>query len=174
MFLGEMLTWCEPMYRARMEFVKGDIGKALCWFKDKTGEDARFITLHPRNQRFASEVPEGIAIEYAGGCLSWEVWLAPGAILGDKRGGGIAEHPPAIMSTLAGGKFRVDIIHAEVATRELPKRGRKHRELPVDLIEKWQSEGLGSKAIASRLKGEGVVVSYKTIQRLLKGERLLV
>ena len=54
-------------------------------------------------------------------------------------------------------------------------RGRKHRALPMELITRWAGEGMGGKAIAARLKGEhGIKVSYKTIQRLLTGQRVLV
>ena len=76
------------------------------------------------------------------------------------------------MSTLAGKKSEVDIIHPADAITTLPKRGPKYKALPVELITKWASEAMGSKAIASRLQHElGIVVSYKTIQRLLSGER---
>jgi len=52
------------------------------------------------------------------------------------------------------------------------KRGPKRRQLPEDLIKQWSSEGMGSKAITSQLKAElGITVSYKTIQRILSGER---
>ena len=55
------------------------------------------------------------------------------------------------------------------------KRGPKHKALPQELIEKWTGEGMGSKAIASKLNNElGIKVSYKTIQRLLSGNRKLV
>ena len=48
----------------------------------------------------------------------------------------------------------------------------KKRELPEELIRQLHSQGMGSKAIASSLKArQSVVVSYKTIQRILKGER---
>ncbi|MFC1965192.1 hypothetical protein ACFLWG_04260 [Chloroflexota bacterium] len=48
------------------------------------------------------------------------------------------------------------------------KRGPKHRELPDNLIEKLSAEGLGSKAIASRLAVDGIKVSSKTVQRRLQ------
>ncbi|MFC2122092.1 hypothetical protein ACFLRP_00195 [Bacteroidota bacterium] len=47
----------------------------------------------------------------------------------------------------------------------------KKRALPEDLIERLNKHGLGSKAIATKLKARGIVVSYKTIQRLLNGQR---
>jgi hypothetical protein len=77
-----------------------------------------------------------------------------------------------IMSTLESKKSEVDIIQPSVAIRAVVKRGPKHRQLPEDLIRQLASEGMGSKVIAARLKAEhGIIVSYKTIQRILSGER---
>jgi len=76
------------------------------------------------------------------------------------------------MSTLENPKNEVDIIRPSVATRTLGKRGPKHRQLPEDLIRQLADKDMGAKAIASKLKRElGVDVSYRTIQRLLSGER---
>ena len=80
-----------------------------------------------------------------------------------------------IMSTLESKKFEVDIIHPPDATRTSVKRGPRHRPLPEDLINLLAGEGLGSKAIAARLKAEfGITVSYKTIQRVVSGQRVMV
>ena len=77
-----------------------------------------------------------------------------------------------IMSTLESQNFEVDIIRSPVATRTLGKRGPKHKPLPEDVIRRLSVEGMGSKAIAAKLKTElGIDISYKTIQRLLSGER---
>ena len=51
------------------------------------------------------------------------------------------------------------------------RRGAKSKDLPVELISRWASEGNGSKAITSKLNEQGIQVSYKTIQRVLSGER---
>ena len=84
------------------------------------------------------------------------------------------------MSTVNGKKSEVDIIQSPVGkvTREKQpikteaKRGPKQKALPQELISQWAGEGMGSKAIASKLNNElGIKVSYKTIQRLLSGER---
>jgi hypothetical protein len=78
------------------------------------------------------------------------------------------------MSTLENKKTTVDIIEAVTYKRTLGKRGPKQRDLPNQLIEQWASEGMGSKAIASRLIREiDIKVSYKTIQRLLSKNRKL-
>ena len=76
------------------------------------------------------------------------------------------------MSTVNGKKSEVDIFQPPggKATRE--KRGPKKRALPHELIKQWAGEGMGSKAIASKLNNElGITVSYKTIQRTLAGKR---
>ena len=74
---------------------------------------------------------------------------------------------------MAGKKSEVDIIQPAVTVRTLRKRGPKPKALPEELIIQWAGEGMGSKAIAARLKGEGIEVSYKTIQRVISGERQL-
>ena len=51
------------------------------------------------------------------------------------------------------------------------KTSYKKRELPEELIRQLSDDGLGSVAIATRLNKNGVAVSYKTIQRLLSGDR---
>jgi len=78
-----------------------------------------------------------------------------------------------IMSTVERGKIQVDMIHPPDTTRTPPKRGPKFRDLPEDLIRELASQDQGSKAIATRLNVEhGIKVSYKTIQRVLSGERM--
>lgn len=68
-----------------------------------------------------------------------------------------------IMSTVKGKKYEVD--NPPTRTKG---RGPKHRLLPEDLIAQLSGEGMGSKAIAAKLKDDfGTRVSYKTIQRRL-------
>jgi len=76
-----------------------------------------------------------------------------------------------IMSTVESKKIEVDIIYPSDAMSK-GKRGPKHRQLPEDLVVRLAGEGVGSKAIAAKLKAElSITVSYKTIQRVLSGER---
>jgi hypothetical protein len=77
------------------------------------------------------------------------------------------------MSPMAVKKTEVDIIHPADAIRTLRKRGPKPKYLPEKLITQLAGNGMGSKAIAARLKDEGIKVSYKTIQRFLSGKRQL-
>ena len=84
----------------------------------------------------------------------------------------VSPYGGGIMSTLGEGKIEVDIIKPSVKHKILAKRGPKHKELPIELIKQWAGEGMGSKAIASKLNNElDIEVSYKTIQRILAGER---
>ena len=63
----------------------------------------------------------------------------------------------------------MDIIPAVARKVTHEKRGPKHRDMPEDLMRQLAGQGMGSKAIAARLRTEGVDVSYKTIQRRLQG-----
>lgn len=82
---------------------------------------------------------------------------------------------PLNMSIVNDKKISMDIIQPTTATEALfqqsQKRGRKPQELPTDLIIQLAND-MGSVAIASLLKREhGITISYKTIQRILSGER---
>ncbi len=70
-----------------------------------------------------------------------------------------------IMSTLNDKKSEVDKINP---TLHRDGRGRKPQPLPVERIKQLAFAGMGSKEIATKLKGEGCSVSYKTIQRRLR------
>lgn len=84
----------------------------------------------------------------------------------------VSQDMRTIMSTVKNNKTEVDIIKPRDASKAPGRRGPKHQPLLEDMIIRLAGEGMGSKAIASRLKRElGIVVSYKTIQRLLSGER---
>jgi len=79
------------------------------------------------------------------------------------------------MSTINGDK--IPSVHNSPAawpTKPSGKRGPKHRDLPENLIKRLADQGKGPKAIANVLKSEGIAVSYKTIQRILKGQRVMV
>ena len=59
--------------------------------------------------------------------------------------------------------------------RPVLKRGPKPRFLPEDLIKDLAARGKGSKAIAGELKKENdITVSYKTVERILKGQRVMI
>jgi DNA invertase Pin-like site-specific DNA recombinase len=70
------------------------------------------------------------------------------------------------MSTLKSKGITVDIF----IPRGRPK-GYKKKPLPAEEIRKLNEQGLGSKSIATSLKKRGIIISYKTIERLLNNER---
>jgi len=53
----------------------------------------------------------------------------------------------------------------------LPSRGRPRKDIPFGLIHKLAKEGLSLREIAKELKGQEIEVSYRTISRVLSGER---
>ncbi len=71
------------------------------------------------------------------------------------------------MSTLNSPSVTVD----NFRPRGRPKSYKK-RPLPDDKVKQMHKEGMGAKAIAIQLRTEqGITVSYKTIQRVLAGQR---
>ena len=159
----------------------GDIAQAIEAFK-ANGFTPTAIGLHPKNAaRFSKEAEAlGLPVVFVGGCLLWEVWgyseplgvksvgenneCAEGAGGGESLGA-VGDDLRAIMSPSTATKVEGDIIRAR------GKRGPKPRQLPEEAIKRWAGEGMGSKAIAVTLRREhGIVVSYKTIQRLLKSK----
>lgn len=72
------------------------------------------------------------------------------------------------MSTLGSKKIEVDATKPPATPRTAVRGGPEQKALPQELIKQWAGEGMGSRAIASRLNRElGIKISYKTIQRAL-------
>jgi hypothetical protein len=151
--------------------------------------------LHPNNAALASSVPEGIEVIVSYGSMAWEIKLADvlpvpaprdnvelsppsssNQILAHEKPQRAEDHHLTIMSTVKAQKIEVlDIIQPMTAKVTLDKkRGPKRKVLPEDLVKRLASQGQGSKAIAAQLKKQGLEVSYKTIQRILSGQRVLV
>jgi hypothetical protein len=72
------------------------------------------------------------------------------------------------MSTLNRQKTTVDKLDPPIPVRPIVHPGPKSMALPLDRIVKLAADGMGSKLIARQLNADGIEVSYKTIQRLLK------
>jgi len=71
----------------------------------------------------------------------------------------VSQHPAPNLSTISKSEVR-------------KSRGSyRKRALPVEEIARLHDEGFGSKVIASRLQTEGIEVSYRTVLRILNGER---
>ena len=92
------------------------------------------------------------------------LWWAPAMGKTSKLPPQVREQGALIMSTLNDKITGVDKINQ--APRD--GRGRKLRSLPIERIEQLAFDGLGTKAITTRLKSEGISVSYKTVARRLK------
>ena len=88
----------------------------------------------------------------------------------------VAGHHVVNMSTVNDKNSTVDIFHPltpKVTLRK--KRGPRQQDLPVDLITQWAGDGIGYKRIAARLGDEhNITISYRTVARVVKGERLLI
>lgn len=69
------IVWREPQERFNMNLMKGDIELALLFFREQTDKEPKGILLHPKNEKFAEEVPDGIIAEYRHGPLSSEIWI---------------------------------------------------------------------------------------------------
>lgn len=98
-------------------------------------------------------------------------WWPQGMEQGTEKEKKVSQDTSFNLSTLKAGKTKVDklVPMTPIVTREKP--GPRLMELPDDKIQEWASQGMGSKAIATKLEKEyRVVVSYKTIQRRLQGE----
>lgn len=92
----------------------------------------------------------------------------------DEKSAYVSQGIRTIMSPMEGKKNEVDIIEARDGIRTRARRGRKPQDLPQEWIMRLADEGMGSKAITSRLKEEyGIIVSYKTVQRVIKKARLI-
>jgi hypothetical protein len=160
------------MPRANPRVCESDIPKALAWFREETRRDAKLIVLHPSLEKLADAVPRGVRVEFAGGCLAWEIWLAAKSevlperygIWGGEGAGVVSQVGAGILSTVNDKKIEVDKIQP---TPPVVTRGRKSLKLPTERIRQLALSGMGSKAITRKLRDEGLLVSYKTVQRRL-------
>ncbi|MBU2534640.1 MAG: hypothetical protein KKD83_00545 [Chloroflexi bacterium] len=174
-----MVVWAEPIKSGDFDLAPNDIPAAIEWFREKTKQEPRLIILNPKNEYLAKEAGDSIRVMYLARVLTWEIWLSPEDVCDTPRKPqeGNSEHSyPLInaathemkMSTVKVSSFEVEYFRP----RGRPKTYKK-RELPEEVIKQLYAEGIGSKAIASRLKAKrGINVSYKTVQRVLSGKRV--
>jgi len=82
--------------------------------------------------------------------------------------------PTALPSAGHNSAPTVSMAPGKSSIMSTSKRGPKHKVLPEDLIVKLADQGMNSKGIAQRLNVQGIAkVSYKTVERILKGKRLI-
>lgn len=87
------------------------------------------------------------------------------------------QHMVSIMSIVDDKKNSMDIIPLSASkttyAKSQKRRGPKPKSLPVAEIRKM-GKTMGARAIASRLTNQGISISYKTVERILKDERVLL
>ena len=77
-----------------------------------------------------------------------------------------------ILSTVENEKTEVDKIRS---SGRKTTRGRKKQELPEDLIRELANKGMGSKRIAAKLLTDrGIRANYRTIARIIAGQRVMI
>ena len=91
-------------------------------------------------------------------------WWLPAVDGGYKKTSDVVLEGGGNMSTLKAPNSTADKLSRSVVIR----RGPKNKALPLERIAKLAADGMGSKLIARQLNADGIEVSYKTIQRLLK------
>jgi len=155
----KVAVWAEPQERLDMHLMPSNIEKALAWFKDKAGQEARLIMVHPNNEGLAKQNSNDIKVATMGGILASEVWLS--------SSDNFVTPSPArdfLTSQIEDERYKIE-------TRPRIPVGRPCSDLPMEKILALHSEGLGARAIAKRLSDEGINVSYITVHRALKKAR---
>jgi hypothetical protein len=155
------------MQRGDMKLAPSDIQDALTWYKDITGQDVKLIVLHPKNERYAKEVPEGITLEYVSGCLSWEVWLSPV----DNFIRNTQSAPQGLNKSLETPEtpLETSVANTRTVTQAYPSISTP-QDLLQQKIELLAGKGMSTRAIARVLQSEGVKVSHMTVARRLQGK----
>ena len=150
-----IVVWCEPIKRGELKVATGDIAKAMTWFKETTGQDAKLIVLHHKNERYAKEAGETVEVKYLGGCLQWEVWLSA------------EDGSTTVLSHL--DEALESMVHCDKKKKHTNARvGRPYLDLPSKRIQDFVSQGLSCRVIASKLQAEGINVSYRSVHRVIK------
>lgn len=65
--------WIEPLHTPKMCCQKGDMAKALAWFREKVGKQPAAVQFHPGCAFLADEVPKGISWKLVGGVSKWQI-----------------------------------------------------------------------------------------------------
>lgn len=77
------------------------------------------------------------------------------------------------MSIVKSENSTMDIITPQPS--KISRRGPQQKNLPIDLINEWAAGGMGSIGISKLLaEQKGIKVSYRTVLRVINGERPLL
>jgi len=85
----------------------------------------------------------------------------------------IAGYSRGILATVNRPEIRVAKNQPQVGKVTSEKRGRPLIELPEAKILAMAKQGMGSKAIAARLAEQGINAKFRTIARILAGQRVI-
>lgn len=151
----EWIVWADQIKRGDLQLAPGDIEDSLAWFRDKAGQVPKMIALNPQNEHLADKAT-GIKIVCLSGVLAWEVWLSSSDNF----------VTPSLDTDFLKSQIRSNRDKTNMKPR-LPL-GRPPVDLPIEKILELHNKGLGVRAIANELEGQGVRVSYRTIHRAIK------
>jgi hypothetical protein len=154
--------WAGAVIRDKPGMMHGDIASAIEWFLETIGQEPELIILNVKNERFVKEVPEGIKVVCRGGVLAGEVWLSATEDFGTLKS--------RIETQSDFGKIE----RPKIDTRYILHAGRPKLVFPVGKVQELASQGLGCRAIAKKLKNEGLPGSRSTVHRILSGQRVMV
>jgi hypothetical protein len=177
--------WCGGLTNPKRQIRPGDIGKALDWYRQNAGVPGRAIRLHPKVMSLAVETPDGVEVIPHAGTLVWSIDVASvvpttaTSIKAISRGQTVQEVSGvgrANMSTLDDKRTRVDKLEPVTPKRPIGRKpGPRPMFLPTDRVRHLAGQGLGAKAIATLLRRDDQLdVSYKTVERLLRGQKALL
>ena len=166
---------------------RDDLQEAMGAFEEKFKRKPAAIGLHKDVSGKVKAAAEelGITVQYHNGILAFEIWMYPeapripetpdrkiaseGRILATTKFGPV----PSCQKCNKVSRYLSDGLWPPTPLSVQPKaqRGRPKLALPVEKIKRLGKRGLGAKAIATQLKAEGYLVSFRTVHRVLTGER---
>jgi hypothetical protein len=172
-----------------LRLLPNDLGQALTVFRQQYGREPAVIGIANcgDNRAIIAEARQRgfTVIHEPKGMLAFEIWMyseISGAPITTDRE--IATEDRILATTKSDpfpscqksegvSRYPSDGLSPFIALSERPKklRGRPKSDVSADEIQKLRSRGLGAKAIASQLRAKGYSISFRTVHRILTGER---
>lgn len=172
-----------------LRLLPNDLHQALTVFRQQYGREPAVIGIANRgdNQTIIAEARQRgfTVIHEPKGMLAFEIWMyseISGAPITTDREIAIEDR---ILATTKSDPFPscqksegvsqplLDDLSPFMALSKKPKtpRGRPRSDAPVAEIKRLDKRGLRAKAIASQLRAKGYSISFRTVHRILTGER---
>ena len=152
--VSEYRSWCEPVTRSGergfLRLAPGDIREAIKEYQESHRNLPDHIIICPKNENFASEVPESVKVITATGVMLWEI-LFPLDSTTEPCQNASHQH--------YGGQkpILVELCTPEDVTHKI-----------LELAD----QNLSYRAIANNLLQYGVEISHMTVARRIKGQRV--